>query len=50
MKLNNKAIVERKPTINARLSHFSVLARQPLPVSEGNKRPHPQSFSFNIFF
>ena len=36
MKIDNQPIIEEEPTITARLSHFSVVARQPVPVDESN--------------
>jgi hypothetical protein len=50
MKLDSKAIIERRPSIKSRLSHFSVVGRQPLPVSEGNERINIQSFDQKLFF
>jgi len=38
MKLDNQPILQRKSLINPRLNHFSIVARQPVPVSEGNEK------------
>ena len=49
MKLDNKLLVEAKPRITGRLGHFSVVGRQPAPVSEGNWRENLIS-NFNSLF
>jgi hypothetical protein len=55
MKLNNKPIFQRKLPINAKLNHFSVVVRQPIPVSEGHQRTKPSRYNnfhknFLIYF
>lgn len=36
MRLNNQPIVVDPSSIKSRLSHFSVVVRQPVPVNEGH--------------
>lgn len=50
MKLDHKLLVEQKPRITGRLGHFSVVARQPSPISEGNSRKKPLVGSFRSLF
>jgi hypothetical protein len=36
MRVDNQPLFQRKLSINSRLSHFAIVARQPAPISEGN--------------
>jgi len=38
MRVDNQQIFPRKLSINSRLSHFAVVLRQPVPISEGNSK------------
>ena len=47
MNLDNKPLVQPKASITSRLSRFSVVGRQPSPVSEGNQ--HENIIASNRF-
>lgn len=44
MRINHQPILTEKPSISSRLSHFSVVTRQPVPISEGKIQIRKSNF------